>query len=253
MKRREMWRRTKNDLARAWAIARKDIRIYYFKPPVLMTGILTPVFLFLAFMVKRGLDVQALIPGLMAMTIFFGCSAVTSAVIPWERREQTFERLLVAPVSLFAVLWGKAMAGVVFGVLVSVVPLLIGTVGFGMGIDQPWLLAGTVILSACTFASLGVLLASLPSQQVGDIMIIGNMTRLPLIFVSGIFIPLQELPGWGRGIAFVSPLTYCNDLLDQSIRGSSYLIASVDVLALLAFWAILLVGGTRLHVLGRRA
>jgi len=248
-------RRGRNDMARAWAIARKDIRIYYFKPPVIMSGVMTPVFLFLAFMVGRGLDAEALIPGLMAMTILFGCSSVASAVIPWERREQTFERLLLAPVSLFAVLWGKAMAGIVFGVLVSLVPLLIGTVGFGMEISQPWLLAGTVLVSACAFASLGVLLASLPSQQVGDVMIIGNMTRLPLIFMSGIFISLEEMPDWSRPIAFLSPLTYCNDLMNQSVTGSgsSYLSVPLDWLVLLLFWGVFLLGGTKLHALTKRA
>jgi len=249
----EMWRRTKNDLARAWAIARKDIRIYYFKPPVLMFGIMTPLFLFLAFMVRRDVDATELIPGLLAMTVFFGASTVTSAVIPWERAQQTLDRLLVAPVSLPAILLGKAMAGVVFGILLSLVPLAIGMLALGMSVTNAPLLTLTFILSACAFASLGVLFASLPTQTVGDIMMVGNMVRLPLIFVSGVFIPLQDMPDWGRVIAFLSPLTYCNDLMNESIAGSSYLIAPVDVLALLAFWVIFLFGGTRLHALARRA
>jgi ABC-2 type transport system permease protein len=249
----ERWRRTKNDLARAWAIARKDIRIYYFKPPVVMFGIMMPVFLFLAFMVRRDVDAEELIPGLLAMTIFFGSSSVTSAVIPWERAQQTFERLLVAPISLSAILWGKAVAGIVFGILLSLVPLAIAVLAFGMSISNVPLLVLAFVLSGCAFASLGVLFASLPSQTVGDIMVMGNMVRLPLIFVSGVFIPLGDMPDWGRIIAFLSPLTYCNDLMNESIAGSSYLIAPVDVLSLLAFWVIFLFGGTRLHALGRRA
>lgn len=249
----ETWRRSKNDLARAWAIARKDIRIYYFKPPVLAFGVMMPVFLFLAFMVRRDFDAEELIPGLLAMTVFFGSSTVTSAVIPWERAQQTFERLLVAPISLSAILWGKAVAGIVFGILLSLVPLAIGVLAFGMPVTNAALLTLTFILSACAFGSLGVLFASLPSQTVGDIMVMGNMVRLPLIFISGVFIPLQDMPDWGRIIAFLSPLTYCNDLMNESIAGSSYVIAPVDVLALLAFWAIFLFGGTRLHALSRRA
>jgi ABC-2 type transport system permease protein len=51
---------------RAWAIAKKDIRIYYFKGPVLIFGIFMPVFLFLAFfMGSRQLPLSFLISGLV--------------------------------------------------------------------------------------------------------------------------------------------------------------------------------------------
>ncbi|MGB2798307.1 MAG: ABC transporter permease [Dehalococcoidia bacterium] len=250
---RDLSTRGRNDMARAWVIARKDMRIYYLKPPVILFGVLMPVFLFLAFMIRRNLDATALIPGVMAMTIFFSSSTVTSAAIPWERMSRTYDRLLTAPVSLFAVLWGKAMAGIVFGVLVSMVPLLIGVLAFDMPVGQPWLLVLTVLISACAFASLGVLLASVPTPSVGNIMMLGNMIRLPLIFVSGIFIPLAELPDWGRAIAFLSPLTYCNDLLSHSIAGTSYLLTPVSLVVLLVFWVAFLLVGAKLHGLSKKA
>lgn len=249
---RELPRRGRNDLLRAWAIARKDIRIYYLKPPVIIFGTLMPVFLFLAFMVRRNMDAAALIPGLMAMTAFFASSTVTSATIPWEKGQGTYDRLLVAPLSLLAVIIGKAIAGLVFGLLVSLVPLIIGTVAFDMEIRHAWLLPGALLVSVCTFASLGVLLASAPSRTVGDVMMLGNVIRLPLIFVSGIFIPLQDLPSWARGIAFASPLTYCNSLMHESISSDSYLPAPVAFAALLGFWGAFLLAGVRLHAIGKR-
>ena len=250
---RDAPRRTRNDTARAWAIAKKDIRIYYVKPPVIIFGALMPVFLFLAFMVRRNLDAGALIPGLMAMTVFFGSSTVTSATIPWEKGQGTYDRLLVAPVSLFAVMVGKAMAGVVFGLFVSLVPLVIGVAAFGMDVRQAWLLPVALLVSACTFASLGVLLASAPSRTVGDIMMLGNLIRFPLIFVSGLFIPLEDLPAWARGIAYLSPLTYSNSLMHESVGGDSSLSTPVCLAALMVFWTAFLLGGAKLQALGRRA
>jgi len=249
---REQTGRGRNDLFRAWAIARKDIRIYYLKPPVIIFGTLMPLFMFLAFMVRRNMDAAALIPGLMAMTAFFASSTVTSATIPWEKGQGTYNRLLVAPLSLFAVIMGKAMAGLLFGLLVSLVPLIIGIAVFGMEVRHPWLLPGALLVSVCSFASLGVLLASAPSRNVGDVMMLGNVIRLPLVFVSGIFIPLQDLPSWARGIAFASPLTYCNNLMHGSISGDSYLPAPVAFVALLGFWAAFLLAGVKLHEIGKR-
>jgi len=249
---RDAPRRARNDTARAWAIAKKDIRIYYLKPPVVIFGALMPVFMFLAFMVRRNMDAAALIPGLMAMTVFFGSSTVTSATIPWEKGQGTYDRLLVAPLSLYAVMAGKALAGLVFGLLVSLVPLVIGIAAFGMDVRQVWLLPVALLVSACTFASLGVLLASAPSRTVGDIMMLGNLIRLPLIFASGIFIPLEDLPAWARGIAFASPLTYSNSLMHQSVGGDSFLATPVCLAALLGFWAIFLLVGAKLQALGKR-
>ncbi|MBM3956832.1 MAG: ABC transporter permease [Gemmatimonadetes bacterium] len=249
----ELGGRSRNDAIRAWAIAKKDVRIYYLKPPVIIFGTLMPVFLFLAFMVRRNMDAAALIPGLMAMTVFFGSSTVTSATIPWEKGQGTYDRLLVAPVSLLGVMAGKAMAGLLFGLLVSLVPLVIGMAAFGMAVRAAWLLPVGLFVSACTFASLGVLMASAPGRTVGDIMMLGNLVRLPLIFVSGIFIPLQDLPGWARGVAFASPLTYANNLMRASISGDAYLAAPAAVAALLGFWAVFLLAGAKLHAIGKKA
>ena len=248
----EFSRRTRNDLVRAWAITKKDMRIYYLKPPNLVAGILMPVFLFLAFMVRSNLSAEALIPRLMAMTIFFGASTVPMSVIPFERSQRTFARLLTAPVSIYAVLGGKAIAGVLFGVILSVSALLIGIVGFGMRVGNPLLFIVVVLLSNLAFAAMGILFAAWRGQTPGDVMIMGNTTRLPLMFVSGIFIPLSDLPTWARGIAYLSPLTYCNDLLNTAIRGQGYLGAPIDIGALILFLALFAFFGMRWHESKRR-
>jgi len=248
----EARRRSQNDLVRAWAIAKKDMRIYYFKPPVIVAGVLMPVFLFLAFMVRSNLSVEALIPRLMAMTIFFGSSSVTMAVFPWERAQQTLARLLVAPVSIFAVLGGKALAGVVFGILLSAVALLIGLLVFGMGVSNPGLLLLAVLLSTVVFAAMGILFVAWRGRNPGDIMVMGNTIRLPLLFVSGIFIPLQELPGWARVVAYFSPLTYCNDLMKHAVEGSGFFNTSLSLGGLVLFLALFLFFGMRWHESKRR-
>ena len=54
-------------LRRALAIARKDMRIYYSKGPVVIFGILFPIFLFLSFTIGRNFTVDFMIPGLLGM------------------------------------------------------------------------------------------------------------------------------------------------------------------------------------------
>ena len=107
----------------AWTIAEKDIRIYYAKPPSLMFGILFPFSMFLSFVIGRNIPVDRAIPILVAQTLFFASSSIGPITIPMERRVRTFERFLSAPVSLVTILLGKTIAGFIYGIVISLVPI----------------------------------------------------------------------------------------------------------------------------------
>ena len=111
----------------AWVIAEKDIRLYYAKPPILMSGILLPFVLFLTWSVGRNQPMSALVPGLVAITVFFTASSVGPVIIPWEKTARTFERLSDWRRSRSRpYLLGKTLAGMIFGMGVALVALLIG-------------------------------------------------------------------------------------------------------------------------------
>jgi ABC-2 type transport system permease protein len=78
-------------------------------------------------------------------------------------------------------------------------------------------------------------------------MMLSSMVKFPVVFISGIFIPLNELPGWGQAIAYISPLTYFTDIARSSIQGQGHLPVAIDFLALLAFSVVFLLIAMRLH------
>ena len=91
------FRRLKNELAAIWFIAAKDIKIYYSKPPVLMFGIMFPVFMFLSFLVKRQISPAEAFGSLSSMTLFFMASSIGPVVIPLEKRQHfSFSREYLA-------------------------------------------------------------------------------------------------------------------------------------------------------------
>ena len=90
---------------RALVIARKDIRIYYAKGPVIIYGVLMPVFLFLAFTIGRNLPSDFVIPGLLGMILFFTATSVSPKVVPWEAQARTLERLMACPVRLETIIY----------------------------------------------------------------------------------------------------------------------------------------------------
>jgi len=56
------------EISAAWAIAKKDMRIYYFKSNIIVAGILFPLFMFLAFAIGKNASPGTLIPGLISVS-----------------------------------------------------------------------------------------------------------------------------------------------------------------------------------------
>jgi ABC-2 type transport system permease protein len=225
------------EMRRALVIAGKDVRIYCLKPPVLLFGLVFPFFLFLSFYVGRKGPIEEGIPGLVSIAVFFASSNIAPVGMPYERMAKTFNRYLSAPISITWMIFGKTLAGFLFGTLVSIVPLLVGVIAFGTDVTSPALLVLSVLAGGMCFSCMGTLIASIPTESPGNVMTVFNFVRLPLLFMSGIFIPLADMPGWARVLAAISPLTYVNDLLRRSTGLSGYYPWWLDLLVLVLYAA----------------
>lgn len=232
----------------AWAIAKKDIVIYYLKPNIIVSGLLFPLFMFLAFAAGKNVPMGVLIPGLISVTILFSSSTIEPVSIPIERRTKTFERLLSAPVSLHAIVIGESLSGFLYSIGIALVPLIVGVFVLGTTIAfLPALIAG-MILTAIVFSTMGTLFAAYPTESPGDIMSMLNLVRLPLIFVSGTFIPLDAMPSIGIWISYLSPLTYGNDLIQRAFGQAAYFDPLVDLAMLVIFFVIFQFTAHQLYV-----
>ena len=234
-------------LRRSLAVTEKDIRIYYLKGPVLIFGILFPMFLFLAFSVGRSIPIEVMISGLLSMTLFFTATAVSPIILPWEGNMGTLERLISAPVSIPAILLGDALASFIFGIVISLVPIGFGLL-LGVRILSPFVLAAAILLSAFCFSYLGTLFSTPPTNVPSNIMMISNLFKFPLVFISGIFMPLEQMPSWGRMVSLFSPLTYLTDLMRYSILGISYYPILLDFAAIVLFTAIFMALAMVIHM-----
>jgi ABC-2 type transport system permease protein len=233
-------------------IAKKDARIYYLKPPVISFGIVFPLFFYLAFAAGRPLPVAQMVPGILAMALFFTASAVGPLVTPWERQARTYERLMTSPASLGAVLSGDMLAGAAFGVILSLVPLMVGAAVFRAPIQQPLELTLGIGLGALSFSAMGVLLAAPATDTPSQVMMLSNLVRLPVIFVSGVFVPIPAMPAWGQWLAPLSPLSYAVDLIRSGFGERSYFGPAVDAGALLASITIFVACARYFHGRARR-
>jgi ABC-2 type transport system permease protein len=178
------------------------------------------------------------------MALFFTASAVGPLVTPLERQARTYERLVTSPAPLTAMLAGDAAADAAFGALLALLPLIGGLALTEAAIVDPWALAAGWALGALAFAMLGVLLAAPATDTPSQVMMLSNLVRLPLIFISGVFVPHSEMPTWGQWLSPLSPLSFCADLTRAGFGAQPHWSVGVDVAALAAFtlvfgWAAL--------------
>ncbi|HIH26629.1 MAG TPA: ABC transporter permease [Methanoregulaceae archaeon] len=225
-------------------ITEKNMRIYYVKGPVVVFGLLFPLIMFLTFFIGRDLDLVLFFPGFLGMMLFFTASSVGPLITPWEKREKTYERLLSLPVILESIIIGDMMAGALFGIAITTVVFVVSAMLFQLPILNAALLFAGFVLGSVTFAALGSLLASPTTDNPSNIMMLSSLVRLPLIFISGIFIPLGQLTGWFFVLTSLSPLTYLVDLFHAALNGDAVYPPWVDVLVLVAV-ILLFAGATK--------
>ena len=233
-------------LRRSLVIARKDIRIYYSKGPVIIFGLLFPVFLFLSFTIGRHMTIDSMIPGLLGIILFFTATSISPIVMPWEAQARTLERLMSCPVKFEAIILGDMLASCIFGVAISLVTIIIG-LALGITITDALIFSFAIILASLCFASLGNIFSIPPTNLPATVNMIAATVKFPVVFVSGIFIPLDELPAWGREIAYISPLTYFTDITRSCVQGKGYLLSITDFVALIGFIIIFTLVAMHMH------
>ena len=235
-----------DQIIRSFAIVKKDVKIYYSKGPVIIFGVLFPVFLFLSFTIGRSMTLDFMMPGLLGMILFFTATSISPIVVPWEAQARTLERLMSCPVRLEVIILGDILASFLFGLGISLVTI-IPSLFLGVTVSNPVVFALAVILASFCFASLGNVFSIPPTNMPSTVNMISSVVKFPVVFISGIFIALDQLPNWGRAIAYISPLTYFTDIARSSIQRQSHLPVVVDFLALLGFTALFLAVAMKMH------
>ncbi|HKZ93381.1 MAG TPA: ABC transporter permease [Candidatus Bathyarchaeia archaeon] len=220
---------------KAFYIAKKDARVYFFKWPNITFGLFLPAIIYLAFSVGRPTEISSTMPGLVAMASLFGAGAIQSVALPLERAKGTFDRLLTAPVSLTTIIVGKVLGGFFFGMVLSMAYSLIVIPLSGATVSNPFLFAFGIILSSFVFSALGVCISA-PFRDIPEAMPPATLLRVSMVFLSGVLIPVATMPNFLQIIAYLLPLTYAVDMLQQAMTGQiAAQLFLVDTSALVVF------------------
>lgn len=167
-----------------------------------------------------GVDfIQFMYPGIIAMgvlttALFAGVSVV------WDREFGFLRELLVAPLGRSGIVLGKALGACVVALLqVSLMLLIAPVVGISLEVSTVAALIPIVIVLSIALSGLGILIASFMRSQQGFQLLI-QLLIFPLIFLAGVFFPVNQAPTWLQVLSKFNPMTYGVDAIRQVFLGT---------------------------------
>lgn len=221
----------------------KDIKAYYLKPPNISWGIIFPFAWTGMFFIRsgQGLDsIQSLLPGVVAISILFGTTSMLAVTVTFEKKNASFDRLLLSPLPLELLMFAKTSGAILFGMINAFVP--IGMASFFTdlsGFRWSYILPAILLIAvASTF--LGLFIA-VSVSEVFEAQTFSNFIRFPMIFLCGLFFPISSLPNFLQPLSYLLPLTYGVDILHGAIRAENILPLLIDFMAISAFCIVLFI------------
>ncbi|MFO7627444.1 MAG: ABC transporter permease [Candidatus Fermentibacteraceae bacterium] len=224
-----------------FAILSKDMKAYYLKPPNISWGLIFPLAWTGMFFIRSGggIDgIMELLPGVTALSILFGTTSMLAVTVTFEKKSRSFDRLLLSPISLETLMLAKTSGAILFGVANAIVPVLMAILFIDVsGVNWP-LFAAASILIAVVSAFLGLFVAVAVSE-VFEAQTFSNFIRFPMVFLCGLFFPVQGLPVFLQPLSYALPVTYGVDLLRRSILGTGMMNPWMNIGILTGYCTIL--------------
>ena len=180
-------------------------------------------------------------PGIMAMVVMMSLMTGLPHAISYEKDMGTLDGMLAAPTSRWAIILGKVMAQSTMGLIQGFIILLLSVLLFGVSIQGSILLVVLlIILTVFSFVGLGILITSFADKEETATMVMMTL-MFPMMFLSGVFFPIQQMPSFMQSVASFLPLTYAADAMRKvMVLGAGTQAILTDVVVLAVFGSVLL-------------
>lgn len=180
-------------------------------------------------------------PGIMAMVVMTAVLTGLAASVSREREQGTLDGILISPISRLAIILGKATSQSIRGLAQGAIVLLLAVFLFGVTINGSILLVALLLLLGIfSFVGLGILVSAAAAEQETATQLL-FMFQFPMLFLSGTFFPIQQMPAAMQAIAHILPLTYAIEALRKVIiLGAGPSAVANELLILTAFGVVTL-------------
>ena len=168
-----------------------------------------------------GIDfAQFMFPGIIGMTVLMS-SFMAGVSVVWDREFGFLKEVLVAPISRASVAVGKTLGAATVALLQGIIMLLFAPlIGVSLSVWTVLALLPLMFLLSASMGSLGILLAT-RIRSMEAFQAVMQMLLFPMVFLSGVFFPVQNLPAWMNFLVKINPATYGIAPIRQVMLGAS--------------------------------
>lgn len=169
-------------------------------------------------------DTNSLILYLLIGTSVWSYLSVTfdgvTDIINIERWEGTIEHTFMAPISRFTHMVGSCLYALAHGLLFTLIQLLVVGAFFHLDLSHANYLTAVfmLLMGSVSFIGFGIAAAILPLLYTEKGMQMSFIVRAILLLISGVYYPIEVLPGWMQPLARISPATYVLEGLRAALQ-----------------------------------
>jgi ABC-2 type transport system permease protein len=199
---------------------RYQLRLYLRSPRALISAAATPlVLMVLLASISDHRGEPGYATNLAAAMVTLGlsslCYTTLAASLVASRDAGVLKRLQATPLPIWRHLASRALATVALTAVLALATFLLGVLAYGATISVGWPVVAGLLLGAVTMCALGLAVAqAIPRGDAAATLL--STTMLPVVLISGVFFPVDELPGWIGEVSKASPLTHIGALLAGS-------------------------------------
>ncbi len=179
------------------------------------------------------------IPGILAMSLMnSGVIGLSTAFVIYRERG-ILRRIKVTPFPITSFVLARVLSQVLVAIAQSLILIALGWAVFGLVIrGNPLLILGVIILGSLAFLAIGFAISGF-ARNAETAASYANLITFPMLFLSGVFFPIDSAPSWLQPITKVLPLSYLvHGLRETMMRGHGIDAIWVDIVVLIATFAV---------------
>jgi ABC-2 type transport system permease protein len=206
---------------------------------VFFTFVFPLMFLFIFNGFDLGPGAQFYVPAIAALSVITATYTNLAISVSFLRDEGVLKRLHGSPLPPAAFLLARVIHATFVSIILVTIIALAGRFLFDVELPSDTLPAFvvSVIVGAATFCALGLAFTSvIPNSDAAPPMV--NFSVLPLLFISGVFLPTESAPEWLQNIADVFPVKHLADALNTAFNPFGRSGWETSDLLIVALWGI---------------
>lgn len=154
------------------------------------------------------------VPAVLAMILMIMTMLLSAMAVVREKEIGTLEQLMVTPVRPWQLLVGKLAPFAAIGTLQVFLVTAITTFWFGVPLRGSFLLLlGITQLFLLNTLGLGLLVSTFARNQQQAMMAAAFLVMIPMIYLSGLIFPIENMPRAIQTITYAIPLRYYSNVI----------------------------------------